>query len=775
MPPTTKENEALVAPPAQAASVAALPNDAVGKAQPVALEVAVTVNGARTVEGSDKREPFSESTKTVLVFGTGAVIRLSSSVAPGQLLFLTNEKTKKEVVCQVVKSKNYRSVSGYVELEFTEPVVGFWGMRFPGDRPGSAAQPAVSSPAAAASNGTNGTLGANSAPKPSDAKPAILAPAGRTPEPKISESKFVAPASPANELPATPKPITPLTPASLLPEFNTNSVPVKPTTPIPSAFDSPRAPESKASIFAPPPQAPAALPTVNVISLSSDSDLSADSARKDANSGDSAPANWLQISEVKDVLPPTPPTPQAPLAHPQITSDPETEALKQRTARLQEQLSSFAFSETPAVKPLEKEHTAPVKEVPSISDAASKVVELAHPEPERVVSKPAETPKSAPPPVKSLLDEEELKIPTWLEPLARNASAPASTQELVEREKARRLAEQQPKIEEVVSESFGATEEKDAQELPPPFLVSQPSVAEDHLPAESRSKSSGKGLMIAAIAAGVVLLAGGAWWFLRPQNTGVTVTSPVSKAATPSSAASAPVEAQPPQSQSNLSLQSNSAASADPVSHSAPAQSAAVVAAAPASTGAVRNASERSASNPAKSNKSEASSVPVQPAVAEPEPKKPVLGEVRLEAPVVPRHETPQDTSVADPGAALAEDQPESNSETLGAGLGVDTKQPAAPAAPVPTGGDVKPAKLISSVPPIYPALAKNQHVSGNVLVDALIDSNGHVTTMKVVSGPTLLHQAAMDALRQWKYQPAMLDGKPVPMHLTVVIQFRLQ
>src|SRR5256885_4108711 len=104
------------------------------KVQPVALEIAVTVNGARAVEGSDKREPFSETTQTVLVFGNGAVIRLTSTVAPGQLLFLTNEKTKKEVVCQVVKSKNYRSVSGYVELEFTEPAVGFWGMRFPSDR-----------------------------------------------------------------------------------------------------------------------------------------------------------------------------------------------------------------------------------------------------------------------------------------------------------------------------------------------------------------------------------------------------------------------------------------------------------------------------------------------------------------------------------------------------------------------------------------------------------------------------------------------------------------
>ena len=55
------------------------------------------------------------------------------------------------------------------------------------------------------------------------------------------------------------------------------------------------------------------------------------------------------------------------------------------------------------------------------------------------------------------------------------------------------------------------------------------------------------------------------------------------------------------------------------------------------------------------------------------------------------------------------------------------------------------------------------------------IDATGKVTTMKAVSGPTLLHQAAMDALRQWKYQPATLDGKAVAMHLTVTIQFRLQ
>jgi protein TonB len=118
----------------------------------------------------------------------------------------------------------------------------------------------------------------------------------------------------------------------------------------------------------------------------------------------------------------------------------------------------------------------------------------------------------------------------------------------------------------------------------------------------------------------------------------------------------------------------------------------------------------------------------------------------------------------------------DANAGGLDSGLSTGNgKQPAAPETPLPVGGDVKSAKLISSVSPIYPILAKNQHVSGDVRVDALIDANGRVTTMKVISGPALLHQAAMDALSKWKYQPAALDGKPVPMHLTVTLQFRLQ
>jgi len=81
----------------------------------------------------------------------------------------------------------------------------------------------------------------------------------------------------------------------------------------------------------------------------------------------------------------------------------------------------------------------------------------------------------------------------------------------------------------------------------------------------------------------------------------------------------------------------------------------------------------------------------------------------------------------------------------------------------------------VSAVLPVYPLLAKNQHLEGDVRVDAVIDVNGRVTATKAVSGPALLQQAAVDALRQWKYRPATLNGEPVPMHLSVTIRFRVR
>ena len=95
-----------------------------------AREVRVRVSGARVGSVSGERELFSELTTTVLVFEKGGVIRLTAAVAPGQLLFLANDESKREVVAQVIRKRVYRPTECYVEFEFSEPAPGFWGMEF---------------------------------------------------------------------------------------------------------------------------------------------------------------------------------------------------------------------------------------------------------------------------------------------------------------------------------------------------------------------------------------------------------------------------------------------------------------------------------------------------------------------------------------------------------------------------------------------------------------------------------------------------------------------
>jgi TonB family protein len=727
MPPIAKENELLTATPDARPASNASTAEAANKPQPVALEVPVTVNGARTVEGSDKREPFSETTSTVLIFGNGGVIRLASSVAPGQLLFLTNEKTKKEVVCQVVKSKNYRNVSGYVELEFTEPVVGFWGMRFPGDRLGPAQPAALQAlPASPLASGGIPITPSVVAPKP--AAPVAVT---KESESKPSEPKFVA-----------QPPIISAAPVASKSEFASQIASEKSVdAPFPG-FDLPRTSEVKASIFAPPPQAPGTPSTFSATSLPS-------------------------IPEVQPVAPPS--VAQAPAA-----PDPETEALKQHTARLQEQLSTLMFQQPEAEKFAPPAPVIPPINKQAAGDVAAKVLEFAKSGPAPLPVKPAEPAKLVPPLSKSSLEEEELKIPAWLEPLARNAVAPVSTQELIEREKAKRLAEKS-KIEESTTEVEAVVEEESISLLQVPNFGNALPMDESMHEHEVPAKRSNNGLMLGAIAAGVLVVVSGAWWFLTRQA--VSVPSGAAASPTRTVQASAPAVAAQTKPQVDLppavttpaqpasSPQSTSFSLTNPGSGSSNA--------APISSLAGSGRNQQAATKSQNGTPTVMTASAVEPVPAD--PKKPALGEVRLGAPVVTQHKKAQDSADPDPGLALTADQPEATDESLGAGLAVGSKGPAAPAAPIPVGGAVVQAQLLSRVSPTYPQLAKNQHISGDVRIDALIDATGHVTTMKVISGPTLLHQAAMDALKQWKYQPASLDGKPVPMHLTVTLQFRLQ
>ena len=88
--------------------------------------------------------------------------------------------------------------------------------------------------------------------------------------------------------------------------------------------------------------------------------------------------------------------------------------------------------------------------------------------------------------------------------------------------------------------------------------------------------------------------------------------------------------------------------------------------------------------------------------------------------------------------------------------------------------GDIKPPKLIKQVNPVYPEIAKQSGVEGLVILEAKADEQGNVVDTRVLRSIPLLDQAAIDAVRQWVYEPLVLDGKPRPVLFTVTIRFKL-
>jgi TonB family protein len=88
--------------------------------------------------------------------------------------------------------------------------------------------------------------------------------------------------------------------------------------------------------------------------------------------------------------------------------------------------------------------------------------------------------------------------------------------------------------------------------------------------------------------------------------------------------------------------------------------------------------------------------------------------------------------------------------------------------------GGVKPPKLVKSVEPVYPETARKAHVEGTVILEATTDKEGNVVNVKVLRSIPVLDQAAVDALKQWKYAPMLIDGKPQGIVFTVTVRFRL-
>jgi protein TonB len=111
-----------------------------------------------------------------------------------------------------------------------------------------------------------------------------------------------------------------------------------------------------------------------------------------------------------------------------------------------------------------------------------------------------------------------------------------------------------------------------------------------------------------------------------------------------------------------------------------------------------------------------------------------------------------------------------------GTGTSAPIPPPPQPAAKriVRVGSNVKPPRQTHAVQPEYPALAKQAHVWGTVVVNAVIDEHGNVVGARALSGPTLLIPAALNAVLEWKYEPTLLNGSPVAVEMEVTVHFSL-
>ncbi len=103
-------------------------------------------------------------------------------------------------------------------------------------------------------------------------------------------------------------------------------------------------------------------------------------------------------------------------------------------------------------------------------------------------------------------------------------------------------------------------------------------------------------------------------------------------------------------------------------------------------------------------------------------------------------------------------------------------KAAAPPAAPaqITVGGEVQAGLILKQVQPVYPALARQGRIEGNVQLKAIISADGKIKSLTVVSGHPLLVDAALDAVRHWTYQPTLLNGVPVEVKTEILVRFQL-
>src|SRR5713101_612356 len=791
-------------------------------ADPVCIEMPVRVRGigGLPIAGtSDMGQDFSEDTRTLIVMATGAVVRMATRVKKGQLLGLKHLSTGQEVSCRVVNVRSSGTPEDYVEVEFTQRAVGFWGIHFPNDpkdQPPTEEAPspgeveaervifggghtergdvnvAPSTAGAAAQDAKAGTkAGGKADPKAENAPFADLV----KPEPSkaapVDSPGFSGLSKSAEEGAASAERVLRDDAVIQQQQAQRNVI----------SFPSPTTHQEKANILAGPEETTLAakLDFSPVIE-----EPAAKQAPSDAEIEHAAIARAIDEKAARE----------------------KTEAAARERAeeerKAAEVKAAKAAADKAAAERLAAAHAVERIEAEKRAEAERKAAEVkaAKAAAERAAAEKAAAEKAA----------AERLAAAQLE-LERKEAERRAAERMAAAERTRLFGEAQKKqeaeriaAERIAAEIAARDQATDDVEVAPSHDEKRRDTRAEGkaAPSETRRRSAaarprrslrmsigatahgtleeeiqrdraalkntktGHAFVIGgALAAVVLVLAVVGWWYMRggagaeiPQTPAPTTSLPSSgRMNTPaSSAAIAPASAPNNAAATNSANPSASGANgtiapgAAPVKPASAPPSANTAAARPSSDSKkpdskkTANSKDDAALQAAAASELAKSASPNadKPADA---PSKPVL-KATLSAPVVVK----RNSAAADVAAPDIEARPVSGADALP--LGTVTSTSVVPATPR-VGGHAVPPRLLKSALPEYPVLARQRHIEGDVVVQADIDANGNVKSVKAISGSELLRDAALNAVRQFKYSPAQLDDSPTTSQVLVTVKFR--
>jgi len=787
MPSSAKENENRIAEAGRSVTPSTASSSS-GESQ-ASRGVAASCEIPLEVHGSQKGgtqyhtvTPFHEETRTVIVFPHGCVLRLSTNVAVGQMLALTNQNTQRGMLSRVTHVRSYPNLKSYVEIEFTQADPDFWSIDFAEEGAAQGYVPSQSPAAAPASPPQDfWSTGAAEAPPQSSAAP----PASSRSSAK--EQKRAVEVVPAH-IPVAPPSTTPSVPsASVVPPKSEVAKTVPP--PKPPEFSIAPPVQEKAAEDAPSSQSWSELlvmePQQQQLSAqqlsSSRSDVE-ESLAPDSSEEDSSHEASAGSSHDARKLPMFDPENPEPIS-----------------ASVLKELEKLAFEH------VAEKHPAPLTAGDSVAHAAEGASTSTQQRSESTAAKKQAEPSKS----RQSKDSRATKRSSLLSSFTGGSkSQDSKTSPLHSFTGGAPVAGDSkqnplhsftplPSENEPLQGAVDGTNPHKTQSLaadPTPdsgeesdfgnFLRDpEPRTASQHVFAGStdavatrtvemyatlpplKARKSKSGMVLAGLAAVLLLIVG--WWFYplhggAPSNSALPAASAPSPVNSPSQWPS-----QTPTDAATLDSSSGghpAAVDANPAGSSAPA-----VESKPDSDSGVREVipvPRPSAKAPAGAS--------AGPSPLQPEGSRASMPTMSLAAPTSSGRSAAGGSAEPAPELSPVESAKarENNFPGIVGSSPENVPAPAAASGPVVTGGRVKEPRLLSSVSPIYPQAAMQANVQGDVKIQATIDESGRVTKMKVLSGPILLQRAAMDALRLWRYSPSVLNDKPIAVDEVVTVRF---